>query len=828
MLQSGDLRASEPMSPKFPHPSARQKIRGSRKIPSAQPSRSTILAQALSHHRGGRPAEAEKLYQEILRSNPRDLEIHLLLGTLYLETGRAGRSRPHLQNAALGQPKHARAAYHYALALDACGEHAQAVQQFRAALVCDDADPEVWYRAGLAEARVGNVTEADRCFVEACQRRPRFCEAILQRAELARRQGRSEEAIAFYWEAIEADPLALAPVNNLALLLKRQGRYEQALKLFEQAILLDVAAVEPHTNRAICLTAMGHLQESLEAVRKAADIAPNHPLVHDALGRIHWAWGNADLAVASLQRAIELDPTPSSRRILLGQALSSLGRVEEAAGHFQKSLAHETSHRDAKIGLAQVLEKWDQVDQARALFVQSTSDDDRTLARWRSACVCPAVMLSESEIDAYRAGLKEIVEEIAVEAPQQSALALAHWGIMPPFNLAFHGRDDRPLKEAFARATSAVLRIAGDAGPTGPTSSPPTIGFLCLQNPRAFVRSIGGLLLQWSQPDFRPVVMTPLSCRPVFEEEWRGVSQFYVHWLPQGLKQTIATIRRQRYHMLVHFEIGTSPLGYLLAHHRLAPVQVTTWGIQVTSGVPTIDAYLSSRWVEGACADDHYSERLVLGESLLSWQPRRPPGKAQPREAWGLPADSHFYLCPQQLGKFTPAFDIVLERLFHADPAAHLVITLGQEPRLVDRLVQRWQQTLPGQASRIHWLPQQTGEHYESLLRSADVLLDPIGFGGVNTTYDALGAGKAVVTWPTEFQRGRYTAGCYAKMGLDACVANSADDYVERAMRLARDRDYRDFVEREILDRHEAIFEDTLAVADWQEQLTRLAQGSGP
>jgi len=45
-----------------------------------------------------------------------------------------------------------------------------------------------------------------------------------------------------------------------------------------------------------------------------------------------------------------------------------------------------------------------------------------------------------------------------------------------------------------------------------------------------------------------------------------------------------------------------------IAGLRLAPVQCTAWGHPVTSGLPTIDYYLSSQLMEPENAQAHYSE----------------------------------------------------------------------------------------------------------------------------------------------------------------------------------------------------------------------------
>jgi predicted O-linked N-acetylglucosamine transferase (SPINDLY family) len=67
--------------------------------------------------------------------------------------------------------------------------------------------------------------------------------------------------------------------------------------------------------------------------------------------------------------------------------------------------------------------------------------------------------------------------------------------------------------------------------------------------------------------------------------------------------------------------------------------------------------------------------------------------------------------------------------------------------------------------------------------------------------------------------RGRITAGCYRQIGFEECVAQTAEEYVEKAVRLANDRDYRAWVSSEIRERCDALYEDKGIVAQLADHL---------
>ena len=93
-------------------------------------------------------------------------------------------------------------------------------------------------------------------------------------------------------------------------------------------------------------------------------------------------------------------------------------------------------------------------------------------------------------------------------------------------------------------------------------------------------------------------------------------------------------------------------------------------------------------------------------------------------------------------------------------------------------------------------------------------MLDPIGFGGGNTNYQAFAFGLPVVTIPGEFMRGRIADGFYQKMGMLNCVATTPKEYVEIAVKLGTDPDYRQTIKDKILTQNHVLYEDKQAIEE--------------
>ena len=93
------------------------------------------------------------------------------------------------------------------------------------------------------------------------------------------------------------------------------------------------------------------------------------------------------------------------------------------------------------------------------------------------------------------------------------------------------------------------------------------------------------------------------------------------------------------------------------------------------------------------------------------------------------------------------------------------------------------------------------------------MVLDPLHFGGGNSSLEAFAMAAPVVTLPSRFLRGRITLSCYRAMGIDDAVVESAHDYIDLALALAQDRDRREDLRRRIHDASDALFDRTEAIA---------------
>ena len=663
------------------------------------------------------------------------------------------------------------------------GRSAEAVGHIGRAVALDGARAVFHGNLGLAYAGLGRPAEAEASYREALRLLPGYAHAHNNLGALLHGQGRFAEAEASFGEAVRSRPDFAEAHNNLGAVLAEGGRFAEAEASFGEAVRLRPDYAEAHSNRGATLAASGRIAGAEACHREALRLKPDLAEAHNGLGDALYRRGRLAEAIACCREAVRLRPGCAAAHKNLAAFLQEEGDWAEAL---------------ACLGRAQAV----------------APDDGLKI---RAALVLPVIYASAEEVEQRRRRVEDAVsrlrrDDLSVADPLRAVGATA-------FELAYQGRNDRDLQAAladvYARAAPSLAYVAPHCARPDPAARRPIrIGFIS----RFFYNhTIGrlnaGLIRELSRADFRVVLLRPPGQDDATSRAIRR-SADEVMDLPEHLGRSRRLIAEQRLGVLFYTDVGMDPLTYFLAFARLAPVQCAAWGHPVTTGVPAVDYFVSSDLLETEGAEAHYTETLVRLRSLSTYYERpSPPAPGRGREQFGLPPGG-VYGCPQSLFKFLPEFDGLLAAILRRDPHGTLVLSEGKHARWGERLRDRFARTLPDVAGRIRFLPRLGYPDFLRLNAACDVLLDPIPFGGGITAYDALALGVPIVTRPSPFLRGRITSALYRKMGVPDCVAAGPEEYVELAVRLGTEPDFRADVRSKILAAAGALYEDAGAVRE--------------
>lgn len=736
------------------------------------------VALGASLQQSGRLAEAQRLYEDVLKADPEHADATHLLGVLAMQQGRAPEAIEYIQRAIALAPENS----------------------------------TYFANLGAILQAQGAIDGAIRALERACELEPSFPVAHKNLGSIYEDAGRYEDAVVAYRRALDVDPEYAEAHNNLGIALRQLGDFEGSVASYLRALKIRPRYVKARLNLGVTYSDLGQFEQAEIAYRKALELKPDLPAGWNNLGNTLRNQGVLEEAEHCLRRAIELQPDLASAYNNLGNLLGDLDKLDEAIDVYSAAVHIDPTFADAFRNLGLILARRGRMDEAIEKFRAVLGLQSWPMGELLVESLCPLVFNDREAVLGFRRGLLETLNRFAEQTFEVDSRDILSLAACPSFNLPFHGEDDRVIKEAYARVFSRYFRTPGPA--ILKRSRRPKVGFVVTHGHEGiFMRSLSGVIERLDRERFEPVIACSPAASAVVREKLPA--EIGVVVLPGMFGALIDRLRDARLDLLYFWEIAVDWVSYFLPYHRLAPVQCTSWGIQVTSGIPTMDYYLSSALVETDDADAHYTETLLRARTLLTYKNRvARPTSVLPRSHFGFGEGQHLYVCAQNLGKIHPDFDSILAGILRRDPNGIIVLTGDRNESVTMALRKRLDRTLGDTRNRVKIIPRQKPNAYLSLLINADVLLDPIHFGGVNSTYDGLSFGKPIVTWPSTYQRGRYTLGCYRKMEVLDCVANGADEYVDLAVRLGRDRDARSSLEAKLLEASEALFRDEEAVRE--------------
>jgi len=739
--------------------------------------------------------------------------------------------------------------FQIALSRHKAGQIEAARAAYQKILEQDDSHADVWHFLGVSSHQLGRNEEALAQIGRAIALNDKNAAYHANRGLALRGLGRLDEAAAAFERAVTLRPSDAAALFNLGAARLEQNRPQAAQLCLDQARSLGRTDANAYVRLSVAYRKLGRYEDAIAAAQTALELAPDSAPALGALGNAHREAGDLPAARQALERAVETDPNSPAAQNNLGIVLEQMGEPEAARGRYEQALTLDPEFAEAHTNLGNLLKASGDIEAAVAYYEQAVAENpelpaahvslakahkDRgdhqqaaqhfnraaalapnsPLDELRQLALGPTVFRDHDHVAEYRASLSQQLARLRGAGARLDPSRLATSAVEPPLALQFLDGNLRPLKEAYARVFQGVVPREFASGDTGaPQQGAARLGLVVTPgHEMGFLRHFAPLLPQLASDDCRVTLIGGAGGLRYMAGHLNAPAIDLLP-LPGRYDQMLAAIRAAALDVLYYWEVGSDSTNYFLPLARLAPVQCASFGIQVTTGIPTVDVYASSQTVEGPAYQDHYSERLLLVDGLLSYQEPLPlPAKFLPRESFDIRPHEHFYACPQQLGKFHPDFDRLLKGILEADPRAAIVVVEDRFGVAAEQLRERLVRTLGKDAKRLRWRPRQSPESYRSLIAAADLLLDPPHFSGMNTTYDALSFGRPVVTLPSEFQRGRYTLGCYRAMQVEDCVAHDEESYVQIAVKLGADRDYRESIVQKLTSARRRLFYDAGAI----------------
>jgi predicted O-linked N-acetylglucosamine transferase (SPINDLY family) len=690
------------------------------------------LAQALALHEKGRLGEAEKLYAAILAARPEHFDALQMMGLVKLATGQA----------------------------------TEALRLVSDAMRLRAPSPQILLNYGMVLHELRRHQDALDSFDRAIKLKSKFAEAHNNRGAVLAAMGHDEEALESYRKAISIKPAYVEAIYNLGTSLRTLTQYDEAIKAFDRALALQPNYFKAYNNRGAVLEAQQKLEPALADYERAIALHPAFAEAHTNRSRVLCLLSRFDDALSSFAQMLEVRPDDARAHYNRGQILSELNRTDEAAAEYAKAVAI-------------------QPDFAEARFAECVG-------------TLPILYADEAEIGRRRANYEQKLRALCddVEAGRLTGDLVKAVIAKMPFLLAYQGQCDRALQEIYGRLVSHVMaqrypapvELAPPPLPGEPIRVGIVSSFFCLHS--NWKIPIKGWVGQLDRSRFKLFGYHTGSRHDAETDAAAAMCDRFVHRTldSDGWRREILT---DAPHVLIYPGLLMDTVSLVLAAQRLARVQVTSWGHPETSGLATLDYYLSSDAMEPPGADAHYTERLVRLPNLsIYYEPVPHDPVVVTRAELGLRPDAAAFWCGQSLYKYLPQHDYVFAEIAKRAPNSQFVFLRfdGGPPvnaLFNERLERAFAAAGLKAADHCVFLKRLTQSKFIAAIGQCDMFLDSIGWSGCNSALESLPHHLPIVTTPGSLMRGRHSAAILQMMGVTETVGATIDEYIAIAARLA-------------------------------------------
>jgi len=511
------------------------------------------------------------------------------------EAGDLALARERYREAVATAPRLLKARLNLGVGLEAAGDISGAMATYEAALAIEPANAAANYNLGRLFYTSGAFERAERLLGQALAIQPDFAQArtvhgyvlrelaqvALARAAQCFREGRLAEVQAACSSVLDRDGQNADALHLLGLVRWAEGRHGDAIELYRRSLGAQPQHAGALEDLGSALLALGRAGEARECYRKVLALAPASASAHYNVGIAERELGQGEAAAGSFRRAIELDPSLAAAHYALGHTLREAARVDEALAAFRRAVEVNPNYAEAR---------WCFV-MAQLPTVYGAQDD-------------PAACRSRFATELAH------LEKWFSEHPASAHFAAV--GSHQPFALAYHEEDNRALLGRYGGLCSRLM------------TDWQREQRLPLPNPRRHAPMRVGIVSSyfryhsvWNAPakgwfralDRERFALYAFDLGAGEDAETRLAKSRATRYEagPRDFVQWVDAIRAVEPDVLIYPEVGMHPMTVRLAALRLAPVQAASWGHPETTGLPTMDYYLSGEALEPPGAQAYYT-----------------------------------------------------------------------------------------------------------------------------------------------------------------------------------------------------------------------------
>lgn len=657
---------------------------------------------------------------------------------------------------------------------------------------------------------------------------------LLQRGREWLKQGQLDKAYEAFQAILKVDPKHSKAWEGLGLIARQRFDFGEAIHCLKETL----ACSDDVRSQAMELVQLGdslessyQLDEAISCYEKALALFSQSGLkmedLYCRLGHLFGAKGEVKKANQMYQQALSSNPFYEPTYFGISTLFEKQGLVSAAIDLDRKALQVNPLFTRVRNKLAILLFTQGRIEEAREQYRLALQlDPGNVTALWGDLLMLPILYRSEEEMRAkrreWKRNIKKLIKVIPLHTDEE--IARAREAVVMHVNFHF-GYQGGPLVAEQKLYGSLVSKITQAAYPEYHRPLTPRkrkqdekrrVGFISRHLfSHAIYRTHGRWITQLDRTRFE---IHTFYLNDIVDEAVTDIRSHSDFFLQNSLEpDAIArSVTENQLDVLIYPDVGMNSFTQLLASLRLAPVQCVAIGHPITTGLPTIDYFLSSQLMETPHSSRHYSEKLVRLPNLsCSYAFPDLSIAKRPKFLRNKAPGTTVFVNAQNLLKLLPQRDSIYPRIARQVPSCEFHF-IEQQPELsalfLDRLRLAFQDCGLKADDYCHFHPRLPRAEFLGLLNEADVILDSMDWSGFNTTMDSLATDRPVVTLPGPTCRSRHSFAILKRIHLEELIARDEEDYIRLASQLAHQEAFRHQIASKIAHNKHLAFDDETAI----------------
>ena len=647
-----------------------------------------------------------------------------------------------------------------------------------------------------------NFKAAENLYEEILRKNPNYINAYNNLGILFNQLGEYKKSINCYEKIIQIQPNNAAAHNNLGFVLNQLDELEKAMKCFKKAIQIEPNYADAFYNLGNIHKQLRNYQKAIDYYKKTIAINSNYVGAYNSLGTLLNQLGEYKKSMNCYEKAVQIQPNNANTYNNLGNLNKELGEHQKAINFYERAIQINPNHTVAYNNLGSTFKELGEHQKAINCYERIIQIDPNNLtSHWLSMNTFPVIYKDLNEIEHYRKRFENCIKKVNKLIDTHTTLTKKELinaiESSTNFFLHYQGKDDLELQKRYAnlieKITKKIYKEFDFKKKKNTPSGHIKIGFIS-----SFFRkhTVSKLFKNWvvklDKKNFKKFIYYVGDKFDDVTKEIKNDADYFFN--NTNVNQIIRQISEDNLDVLIYLDIGMSSKIQILSSLRLAPVQCNTWGHPTTSGFKNIDYFITSKLMESQDSQKYYSEKLVSLPGLGINYDFPNISKIKKPNILNK-SNATIFLNLQSLFKLLPQDDHIYLDIIKRKPNSCFWFLHGMKNSLTSIFINRISKLFQNEGydfeKYFYFHPRCDQEEFFGIIEESDIILDSFNWSGGNTHLEAISLNKPIVTYPSDFMRGRHTYGILKILDVEETIANSKNDYIDIAVKLAENINFR-------------------------------------